>query len=89
MTEDDEVYLIWSHEHAAWWGPGGCGYYSGLAEAGRYGRSEAVAISANAIPGTAYRLGALPELPVRLADVETMRGAFRARFPEVPVEDWE
>jgi len=65
-------YLIWSHEHGAWWGPGGFGYTSNMDEAGRYSREEAIRICRKAIPGTAAELGALPELPVRLADLKEM-----------------
>jgi hypothetical protein len=65
-------YLIWSHEHGRWWLPGGRGYTTNLAEAGRYSRVRALTICARAIPGTAERLGALPELPVRLADLEAI-----------------
>lgn len=31
----DALWLIWSYEHDAWWKPGGFGYTSTLAEAGR------------------------------------------------------
>ena len=68
----DEIYLIWSHEHGRWWMPGGRGYTKSPALAGRYSREAALRICRNAIPGTAERLGALPELPVLLADVEAM-----------------
>jgi hypothetical protein len=64
-----DAYLIWSHEHAAWWRPGSVGYTEQLAEAGRYSRDDALTICRKA-PGWAKRLGALPELPIRLADLE-------------------
>lgn len=69
-------YLIWSHEHGAWW-TAGHGYARRLSEAGRYARTEAMRICANAIPGTANRIGALPELPVRLEDVMLLRDGYR------------
>jgi hypothetical protein len=68
----EEIYLIWSHEHGQWWRPGGHGYTPSPALAGRYNREDALAICIKAIPGTAERLGALPELPVRLADLQAM-----------------
>ena len=37
-------YLIWSFEHGGWWRPGRVGYTTKLAEAGRYGHDQAVAI---------------------------------------------
>jgi len=37
-------FLIWSIEHNAWWAPDRCGYTSDVRAAGRYARSEAVAI---------------------------------------------
>jgi hypothetical protein len=66
------VYLVWSHEHGAWWGPGGCGYTPKLSQAGRYSRADALMICTRAIPGTAAREGSLPELPVRLDDLLDM-----------------
>jgi hypothetical protein len=86
---DDETYLIWSHEHGAWWRDGGYGYTRSLAEAGRVDRAHALNICANAIPGTAHELAALPELPVRLADVRMMRDRFRGTYPGLPKEPWE
>lgn len=80
-------YLIWSHEHSAWWGPGGCGYTQSLTKAGRYTQSDAIYICVQAMPGTSSRLGALPELPVRLTDVEAMVEAYDARFGDRP-EPW-
>lgn len=74
---NDDSYLIWSHEHAAWWGPGGCLYLKRLSEAGRYTRDQALRICTDAMPGTAARLGALPELPVREDDVQEMISRYR------------
>lgn len=85
MADD---YLIWSHEHGAWWGPHRCGYVPRVSEAGRYSHAEALDICARAIPGTAIVLGRLPELPVRLADVEAMQQAFHRTYA-VPPDVWE
>ena len=61
------IYLVWSHEHGAWWGPGRSGYTKGLQTAGRYSRDDALDICRNAIP-TAGHIGAIAEIPVRLDD---------------------
>jgi hypothetical protein len=85
-----EAYLVWSHEHGRWWGPGRSGYTRRLSEAGRYTRAEAVAICAKAIPGNAARYRSLPELPVREEDVLAMREAYRQSFPTLTEEEpWE
>jgi len=64
-------YLVWSHERAAWWrsGPGGCT------------RDAAIEICVKAVPGeTPQRLGVLPELAIRLADLEAiMRAAEKGK----------
>lgn len=84
-----ETYLIWSHEHGAWWGPGGHDYVRSLARAGRYTHVQALDICTRAMPGTSHGMRALPELPVREADVLTMRDRFRAAFPDIEPETWE
>lgn len=35
-------YVIWSHEHRAWWRPDHLGYTTELREAGRYAGTEAM-----------------------------------------------
>jgi hypothetical protein len=84
-----ERYLIYSVEHDAWWGSGGSGYVLSLALAGTYSRAEALDICTRAIPGTASRLGALPELPVRVEDARMMHDRFRGQYPSAPPEPWE
>lgn len=44
-------YLIWSHEHDAWWRPGGWGYTTNVDEAGRYSLIDAsrIVLDANLI----------------------------------------
>ena len=84
----DDLYLIWSHEHGAWWGKDGCGYVRSIAEAGLYSHAEALRICIRAMPGTSTQLGALPELPVRLADVDAMTSAYDEQFPDRP-EAWQ
>jgi hypothetical protein len=83
MSERDE-YFIWSHEHGAWWDPDRCGYVPRISKAGRYSHAEAIRICIAAMPGTSTMLGALPELPVRLADVETMVEAYDRTFGDRP-----
>jgi hypothetical protein len=83
----DDLYLIWSHEHGAWWGPDRCGYTTTISKAGRYTHDEAMRLCIEAMPGTSSRLGALPELPVRLADVEVMVAAYDTKFADRP-EIW-
>lgn len=38
------TWLVWSNEHAAWWGPKRCGYYWRVESAGRYTLAEALEI---------------------------------------------
>jgi len=86
---DADAYLVFSFEKGAWWGPGGCHYVRRLSQAGRYTRAAAIAICVRAVPGTSRNLGALPELPVRLADVQEVRTTFRDAFMDGEVEPWE
>lgn len=65
----EPFYLVWSHEHGAWWGPARRGYVKRIAEAGLYSEEEAIDICAKAIMG---RREPFYELPVRLEDVEEM-----------------
>ena len=44
------MYLIWSYEHNAWWGPEGRGYVDTIAEAGRYSFQAAAEITVGHIP---------------------------------------
>ena len=78
-----DLYLVWSHEHSAWWGPGGCGYVRRVSQAGRYTKADALTICADGIPGNATRQGALPQLPVALADVEEILNAYQKAFPHL------
>jgi hypothetical protein len=84
----EETYLIWSHEHGAWWGPFGRGYVTRISEAGRYDRRAAMMMCARAIPGTAERMGRLPELPVRASDLEALRGMY-VQAHHLKPESWE
>jgi hypothetical protein len=64
-------YVIWSNEHAAWWGPDERGYTSIVEEAGRYDLAQARAIIDKATVG-----GLLPKVPrgsyLRYGTVDTV-----------------
>lgn len=66
---DEEVYLVWSNEHRAWWGPNHCGYNTHLSHAGRYTRDEALAICVGARGGREFNRNP-SETPVLLKDAE-------------------
>ena len=42
----ERTYLVWSHEHGAWWRPESRGYTTDFNSAGRYPREEALKICA-------------------------------------------
>ena len=84
-----DQYLIWSHEHSAWWGPERCGYTRSIGQAGRYSEADAMDICTNSIPGTSRILGALPELPVSETHVRVLHERFRGMLPNIPREPWE
>ncbi len=81
-------YLIWSHEHGAWWQPRELGYTTHFYMAGRYTRADALRICEKAMPGTARKLGALPELPVRADDMHILVDRYRGSYPGSPTEPW-
>ena len=66
----DDGYLVWSNEHGKWWRAQSMGYTRDVKDAGVYSREDAIKICRKAIPGTAGRIGMLPEIPVRLSDFE-------------------
>jgi hypothetical protein len=47
------MFLVWSYEHRAWWGPNERGYTNAIVAAGRYTAEQALDIvyGANAITG--------------------------------------
>jgi hypothetical protein len=64
----EDAYLVWSHEHGAWWRPKRAGYTTHHDHAGFYTREEALAICAQARGG--MQPGKPPsEIPVRVADI--------------------
>lgn len=38
----ENLWLVWSHEHGAWWGANNCGYYTCIESAGRYSLGQAL-----------------------------------------------
>lgn len=78
----DDDYLIWSHEHSAWWLRDGIGYTTHLDLAGRYTREAALAICTRAMPGAHL---VLSELPVRAADMQLLCDRYAGQYgPDVP-----
>lgn len=70
------MYLIWSNEHNAWWGPDRRGYALHLAAAGRYTREDALSICQSARDG--WRDGEPPpEIPVWEPDAVLIEGRER------------
>lgn len=88
MNEQSEIYLVWSNEHRGWWRPG-AGYTPKLSQARIFGREQALKICTDAIPGDALRFGMLPEIPVRLSDLEQMQKDFHREYPAIGPEPWE
>lgn len=89
MNNDTKIYLVWSHAKTAWWGPDGRGYVSGISEAGRYSHRDALRICIEAIPGSAKKLSALPDLPIAWEDLQKMRKIYCRDFPHAKPERWE
>lgn len=68
LTAHDEearadLYLVWSNEHRAWWGPGASGYTTVVPQAGRYTREQALHICRSAQGGWNGAAPA-PEYPI-------------------------
>jgi hypothetical protein len=61
-------YLIWSHEHGAWWKPARRGYTHSHSEAGRYSEAAARQIIADSEPG--WKRGTVPpEMMIRVPKI--------------------
>lgn len=65
MNVDDIKWLIWSHEHQAWWRANAQGYTTYRKDAGRYSWAEALAIlnDANYKLPKAPNEALVPDLP--------------------------
>lgn len=59
-----QKYLVWSNEHAAWWGKDRCGYTRIIANAGRYSRDEALKIAGTRDGGWHVRKGNPDEIAI-------------------------
>lgn len=57
----DNIWLVWSNEHMAWWRPSSAGYTSDIEQAGHYRLEEAIRCSNSRSPGRHPS-----EIPVRL-----------------------
>lgn len=51
MTDERRIWMIYSREHNAWWGPNHCGYFTDIASAGLYTQREADKVCADACRG--------------------------------------
>jgi hypothetical protein len=69
QTKKLPLYVVFSFEHQAFWGPGRYGYVQDLAQAGRYSHADAIDISRNAIAGQWKASMVPPEMPIALADL--------------------
>lgn len=74
-SEGESAFLIYSHEHGAWWKPARWGYTGAQAEAGRYSEDEARGICERAAYG--WREGQLPPEVMVPADAEDHRAAIK------------
>jgi hypothetical protein len=75
LDKREQRFLVWSHKHQAWWGPGHAGYTTDLMQAGRYTRAEALDICRNALPGQWKPGKPFPELMIAEQDlVELLEG---------------
>jgi len=72
-----DLYLVWSHEHSAWWRRGGAGYTKRVSEAGRYSRNDAMQVCLQASIGSGEVLN---ELPVKLTDLTELQDRYEAQF---------
>ncbi len=65
-------YVIWSNEHAAWWGPDQVGYTPWVEEAGRYDLPTArVIVAKSALDGIKDRPSRLPSRYTTVATART------------------
>jgi hypothetical protein len=67
-----DVFLLWSTEHRAWWGPGVTGHVRDVNKAGCYSHVAALEIALKALPGQ-WQPGAPPNRKNRLARATLMR----------------
>ncbi len=78
----ERQYLVWSHEHGAWWRPESRGYTTEFDAAGRYPRCEAIKICALSRDGWG-NAGVPSELPVAEDDALACQAAFNDMMSSV------
>jgi hypothetical protein len=71
------LYLIWSNEIGAWLA-NPSGYTDSITRARRFPHDEAVRICTQALTKTVTVLKRLPEIPVSVDDLDTLRGYYVA-----------
>lgn len=75
---EDNLYLIWSNEHHAWWRPDGSGYTRDPLKAGIFERHDALFTAWNCRDGwpregISRPIQSLPsELPIRINDLPAL-----------------
>lgn len=79
-----DEYLIWSHEHGAWWRPNRAGYCLAVKDAGRYSQDEAIRICAHAREGLGDLSTPPNEMPVRVEDLLECQAEFLRVFAPAP-----
>ena len=84
MMHSERTFLIWSIEHRAWWGPHRRGYTTELGQAGHYPHDAAIELCCTAAVSCATREGgmlhtSLPDVPVRLSDIQAILTLFDAQ----------
>ena len=98
MSRAASNYVVWSNEHAAWWGPNRAGYYTRLVAAGHYTRDEALRICISARGGREFNSNP-SEIPILFADAaafwpdddiekQQRREAEQRRQEEDAAEEW-
>lgn len=81
-SEVERPYLVWSNEHAAWWGPDRCGYTRRIERAGRYERSEALSIAGTRDGGWRVSKGNPDEIAIPEQDAIDQYAAVTAALSE-------
>lgn len=74
------LWLVWSNEHEAWWGPNRCGYTQKMNDAGRYTFAEAVQICSV----RSIRMCVPDEVCVPSPELEAMLGVMVTRPQQSP-----
>lgn len=85
----DDLFIVWSNEHRAFWRPHRCGYTTHIEDAGRYSEEEAIAICRgwNYRSGSVTQSGVAPEIYMPAPEAlerarEELLAALRELMPE-------